>query len=168
MVCDVGDMSWYLLPVKMSRPVMFAFAWPCLPVLDVVISTTCIAEPIRRAPARACASDHRSRPPRQSRPITPAPGALPRSRKAPPKRPRAPARESERPRRGARARRPPPPPITQRAWRARGPAPPPTHTHTHTLHGWPLSITLSPFFSLPACVGVTREDPDSAFSIGAS
>ena len=38
MVCDVGDMSWYLLPVKMSRPVMFALAWPCLPVLEVVIS----------------------------------------------------------------------------------------------------------------------------------
>merc|ERR1719478_267005 len=37
MVCDVGEMSMYFLPVKMSMPVMLALAWPCLPVLDVVM-----------------------------------------------------------------------------------------------------------------------------------
>ena len=40
MLCEVGQISCFLAPVKMSRPVMLALAWPCLPVFEVVISIT--------------------------------------------------------------------------------------------------------------------------------
>ena len=43
-MADVGFTSVSFLPVKMSMAVMFAFAWPCLPVLEVVISMTCGAK----------------------------------------------------------------------------------------------------------------------------
>merc|ERR1719478_145669 len=59
MLCEVGQISTYFLPVNTSRPVMFAFAWPCFPVLETLtsmhlhgwpLSMTCV--PFFTSPAR--------------------------------------------------------------------------------------------------------------------
>merc|ERR1719197_2017007 len=60
MLCDAGHRSSYFFDVKMSMPMMWHFACPCLPVLDEVTSATLQGcpfnitwEPLRSSPA-AC------------------------------------------------------------------------------------------------------------------
>merc|ERR1719453_2949358 len=58
MLCDAGHRSSYFFDVKMSMPMMWHFACPCLPVLDEVTSATLHGcpfnitwEPLRNSPA---------------------------------------------------------------------------------------------------------------------
>merc|ERR1712226_979247 len=45
-VCVEGDMLSYFLSVKMSSAVNTHLAWPCLPVLEVLMSTTLQGKPL--------------------------------------------------------------------------------------------------------------------------